>query len=181
MKIEQTALEGVLLLTPRRFADARGMFMETYNHRAMEELGLPTFWPQDNFSLSRRNVVRGLHYQITEPQGKLIRVQHGAALDVAVDIRRSSPTFGKFVAVELRSEDGAMLWIPPGFAHGFVALSETLAFAYKVTDYYSAAGERTILWNDPELGIDWPVSEAEAVLSAKDAAGTRFADAEVFA
>ncbi len=125
--------------------------------------------------------MRGLHYQVTQPQGKLIRVQHGAALDVAVDIRRSSPNFGKSVAVELRSEDGAMLWIPPGFAHGFVALTETLAFAYKVTDYYSAAGERTILWNDPELGIDWPVSEAEALLSAKDADGMRFADAEVFA
>ena len=181
MKVEPTALDGVLLLTPRQFADSRGMFMETYNHRAMEELGLPTFWPQDNFSLSKRNVVRGLHYQVTQPQGKLIRVQHGAALDVAVDIRRSSPNFGKSVAVELRSEDGAMLWIPPGFAHGFVALTETLAFAYKVTDYYSAAGERTILWNDPELGIDWPVSEAEALLSAKDADGMRFADAEVFA
>ncbi len=181
MKVDETALPGVLLLTPRQFADARGMFMETYNHRAMEELGLPTFWPQDNFSLSKRNVVRGLHYQVTQPQGKLIRVQHGAALDVAVDIRRSSPTFGKSIAVELRSEDGAMLWIPPGFAHGFVALTETLAFAYKVTNYYSAAGERTILWNDPELAVDWPVSEAEAVLSAKDAAGTRFAEAEVFA
>ncbi len=180
MKVETTALEGVLLLTPRQFADDRGMFMETYNHRTMEELGLPTAWPQDNFSVSRRNVVRGLHYQITQPQGKLIRVQHGAALDIAVDLRRSSATFGKSISIELRSEDGAMLWIPAGFAHGFLALSETLAFAYKVTDYYSAAGERTILWNDPELAIEWPVSEADAILSAKDAAGTRFRDAEVF-
>ncbi len=180
MKVTETALPGVLLLQPRQFSDARGMFMETYNQRAMEELGLPTHWPQDNFSLSRRNVVRGLHYQITEPQGKLIRVQHGAALDVAVDLRRSSPTFGKSVAIELRSEEGAMLWIPEGFAHGFVALTENLVFAYKVTGYYSAAGERTVLWNDPDLAIEWPVTEAEAILSSKDAAGTRFREAEVF-
>ena len=181
MKVTETALEGVLLLQPRQFADGRGMFMETYNQRVMEELGLPVSWPQDNFSLSKRNVVRGLHYQIAQPQGKLIRVQHGAALDIAVDLRRSSPTFGKSLALELRSEDGAMLWIPPGFAHGFVALSQTLAFTYKVTDYYSAAGERTILWNDPDLAIAWPIVETEAILSPKDAAGTRFADAEVFA
>ncbi len=181
MKVTETALPGVLLLQPRRFSDARGMFMETYNQRAMEELGLPTVWPQDNFSLSRRNVVRGLHYQLTQPQGKLIRVQHGAALDVAVDLRRSSPSFGKSVAVELRSEEGAMLWIPEGFGHGFVALTDTLAFAYKVTDYYSAQGERTVLWSDPELGIDWPVTGAEAILSPKDAAAPRFRDAEVFA
>ncbi len=181
MKVTETALPGVLLLQPRQFSDSRGMFMETYNHRVMADLGLPTVWPQDNFSLSRRNVVRGLHYQITEPQGKLIRVQHGAALDVAVDLRRSSPNFGKSVAIELRSEEGSMLWIPVGFAHGFVALSDHLAFAYKVTDYYSAAGERTILWNDPDLGIDWPVSEAEAILSSKDAVGIPFRDAEVFA
>ncbi len=181
MKVQETALPGVLLLTPRQFADGRGMFMETYNQRAMEELGLPTVWPQDNFSLSRRNVVRGLHYQVTQPQGKLIRVQHGAALDVAVDLRRSSPHFGRSVTVELRAEDGAMLWIPPGFAHGFVAMTEPLGFAYKVTDYYSAAGERTILWNDPELGIDWGLPTEDAILSPKDAAGTRFAEAEVFA
>ena len=181
MKVDTTALEGVLLLTPRQFADGRGMFMETYNHRVMEELGLPTFWPQDNFSLSKKNVVRGLHYQLPQPQGNLIRGQHGAALDIAVEIRRSSATFGKSIALELTSEIGAMLWIPPGFAHGFVALSETLAFAYKVTDYYSAAGERTIVWNDPELAIKWPVGAADAILSPKDAAGTPFRDAEVFA
>ena len=181
MKVETTALEGVLLLTPRQFADDRGMFMETYNHRVMEELGLPTAWPQDNFSVSKRNVVRGLHYQVTQPQGKLIRVQHGAALDIAVDLRRSSPTFGRSIAIELTSGNGAMLWIPVGFAHGFLALSETLAFAYKVTDYYSAAGERTILWNDPDLAVEWPVSPADAILSVKDAAGTRFREAEVFA
>ncbi len=181
MKVQETALPGVLLLTPKQFADGRGMFMETYNQRAMEELGLPTAWPQDNFSLSRRNVVRGLHYQLTQPQGKLIRVQYGAALDVAVDLRRSSSHFGRSVTVELRAEEGAMLWIPPGFAHGFAALTEPLGFAYKVTDYYSAAGERTILWNDPELGIEWGLPEEEAILSAKDEEGTRFADAEVFA
>jgi dTDP-4-dehydrorhamnose 3,5-epimerase len=181
MKVTETALPGVLLLAPRQWSDARGMFMETYNHRVMEDLGLPTHWPQDNFSQSRRNVVRGLHYQITQPQGKLVRVLSGAALDIAVDLRRGSPTFGKSVALELRAEDGTMLWIPPGFAHGFAALTEQLSFAYKVTDYYSAAGERTILWNDPALGIEWPVSESDAIVSSKDAAGTRFADAQVFA
>ena len=138
--------------------------METYNQRVMEELGLPTVWPQDNFSLSQRGVVRGLHYQITQAQGKLIRVQHGAALDVAVDLRRSSTHFGHTVSVELRAENGAMLWIPPGFAHGFAALTEPLAFSYKVTDYYFAAGERTILWNDPHLAIDWGISADDAIL-----------------
>ncbi len=181
MKVTETALEGVLLLTPRQFSDARGMFMETYNQRVLEDLGLPTHWPQDNFSLSRRNVVRGLHYQLTQPQGKLVRVLAGTALDIAVDLRRSSGTFGKSLALELRAEDRTMLWIPPGFAHGFAALTEQLAFAYKVTDYYSAAGERTILWNDADLGIDWSVGEVEAIVSSKDSAGTRFRDAEVFA
>ncbi len=181
MKVTETALPGVLLLAPEQISDPRGMFMETYNQRAMEELGLPTCWPQDNFSLSRRNVVRGLHYQLTQPQGKLVRVLSGAALDVTVDLRRSSPSFGRSLALELRAEDATMLWIPPGFAHGFVALTDHMGFAYKVTDYYSAAGERTILWNDPDLGIEWPVNEAEAIISTKDAAGTRLADAELFA
>ena len=181
MTVTETAMPGVLLLTPRQFRDDRGMFTETFNARAMQERGLPTCWKQDNFSLSRRNVVRGLHYQVTQPQGKLVRVLFGKALDVVVDVRRSSPTFGRHLALELCGEDGQLLWIPPGFAHGFVALSDELGFAYKVTDFYSAEGERTILWNDPQLGIAWPVRVGDAVLSAKDAAGTRFAEAEVFA
>ena len=181
MKVTQTALQDVLLLTPKQFGDARGMFMETYNHHCMQEMGLPVHWPQDNFSLSRKNVVRGLHYQITQPQGKLVRVLFGGVLDIAVDLRRSSPTFGQSLALELWAEDRQMLWIPPGFAHGFAVLSTEAGFSYKVTDFYSAAGERTIRWNDPELKLEWPVSEAEAIISSKDAAGTPFAEAEMFA
>lgn len=178
MKVTETALPGVLLLEPRQFHDVRGLFMETYNHRTMLELGLPTHWPQDNLSTSRRNVIRGLHYQVTQPQGKLVRVLAGAAWDVAVDLRRSSTYFGKHVAIELRAENHQMLWIPPGFAHGFAALTDHVSFSYKVTDFYSAAGERTVLWNDAALAIPWPV--AEPILSAKDVVGTPLASAEVF-
>ncbi len=178
MKVTETALPGVLLLEPRQFHDVRGLFMETYNHRTMLELGLPTHWPQDNLSTSRRNVIRGLHYQVTQPQGKLVRVLAGAAWDVAVDLRRSSTHFGKHVAIELRAENHQMLWIPPGFAHGFAALTDHVSFSYKVTDFYSAAGERTVLWNDAALAIPWPV--AEPILSAKDVVGTPLASAEVF-
>jgi dTDP-4-dehydrorhamnose 3,5-epimerase len=180
MKITETALPGIMLLTPQKYTDARGMFMETYNHRVMEEAGLPTRWCQDNFSVSSRNVVRGLHYQITQPQGKLIRVTSGVALDIAVDLRRSSPTFGRHLAMELKACDHTTLYIPPGFGHGFLALSEEVGFAYKVTDYYSAPAERTIRWNDPDLAIDWPVTEAQAIVSAKDQSGTLFTAAEVF-
>ncbi len=154
--------------------------METYNHRVLEEAGLPTRWCQDNFSVSTRNVVRGLHYQITQPQGKLIRVTSGIALDIAVDLRRSSPTFGRHLAMELRASDYTTLYIPPGFGHGFLALSDEVGFAYKVTDYYSAPAERTIRWDDPNLAIDWPIAKAQAIVSAKDQSGTLFADADVF-
>ena len=181
MKIERTALPGVLVITPRVFADSRGYFLETYNKRAMSEAGLPDEWVQDNYSFSKKNVLRGIHYQVTQPQGKLIRVSQGAVLDVAVDLRRSSPMFGKHVAVELSAENGRALWIPAGFGHAFLVLSEGAGFAYKVTDYYSPAGERTIVWNDPDLAIQWPVSDAEAIVSEKDAAGARLKDAEVFA
>ena len=181
MKVIETSLPGVLLVKPAQFSDERGFFMETYNERVMSEHGLPTRWCQDNYSYSTKNVIRGLHYQITQPQDKLVRVLFGAALDIAVDLRRSSPTYGQHVALELRAEEGTMLYIPAGFAHGFAALTKELGFAYKVTNYYSAAGERTILWNDAELGIAWPVEESEAIISAKDRLGTRFADAEVFA
>ena len=181
MKVEQTSLPGVLLLTPVIYRDDRGAFLETYNQRAMAEAGLPTQWLQDNFSFSKKNVVRGIHYQITQPQGKLVRVTHGAVLDVAVDLRRSSPAFGQHVAVELSGENGRMLWIPVGFGHAFAVLSDSAGFAYKVTDYYSPAGERTIVWNDPDLAIPWPLSAAEAVVSEKDSKGARLREAEVFA
>jgi dTDP-4-dehydrorhamnose 3,5-epimerase len=181
MKVEETALEGVLLLTPRVFRDDRGAFLETWNQRAMSEAGLPSTWVQDNFSLSKKNVVRGIHYQVTQPQGKLVRVTHGVVLDVAVDLRRSSPTLGKHVAVELDGESGKMLWIPVGFGHAFLALTDLAGFAYKVTDYYSPAGERTILWNDADLAISWPVNAQDAIVSEKDQSGTAFREAQVFA
>jgi dTDP-4-dehydrorhamnose 3,5-epimerase len=181
MKIEETSLAGVLVLTPKIFRDERGAFSETFNLRRMAEAGLPTHWVQDNFSISRKNVLRGIHYQIAQPQGKRVRVTHGAVLDVAVDLRRSSPTFGKHVTAELSGENGRMLWIPPGFGHAFLVLSEIAGFAYKVTDYYSPEGERTILWNDPELAIEWPIGKDEAIVSEKDAKGKLLKDAEVFA
>ena len=180
MNIRETSLPGVLVLTPRIFRDDRGHFFETYNQRVMAEAGMPVLWPQDNFSLSKRNVLRGIHYQVTQPQGKLVRVTHGAVLDVAVDLRRSSATFGKHVAVELSGENAQMLWVPPGFGHGFLVLSEVAGFAYKVTDYYSPAGERTIAWNDPDIAISWPVSTADAIVSDKDQKGALLRDAEVF-
>ena len=181
MKIEETTLPGVLVITPRIFSDPRGYFLETYNRRAMSEAGLPDTWVQDNFSFSKKNVLRGIHYQVTHPQGKLVRVTQGSVLDVAVDLRRSSPTFGRHHGVELGAENGRMLWIPAGFGHAFLVLSEVAGFAYKVTDYYSPAGERTIVWNDPDLAIPWPVAAEAPIVSEKDAAGARFKDAEVFA
>jgi len=180
MKITETTLPGVLLLIPRIFRDRRGAFHETWNLRAMEEAGLPTTWVQDNYSVSNKNVLRGIHYQISQPQGKLVRVAYGAAYDVAVDLRRSSPTFGHHVAVELTAEIGEMLWIPEGFGHAFLALSE-VGFAYKVTNDYSPSGERTILWNDPDLAIPWPVNPDDVVVSDKDSNGKPFREAEVFA
>jgi dTDP-4-dehydrorhamnose 3,5-epimerase len=181
MKIEETTLPGVLVLTPKIYSDDRGAFSETFNLRRMAEAGLPTAWVQDNFSTSRKNVLRGIHYQIDQPQGKLVRVTHGAVLDVAVDLRRSSANFGKHAVLELSAENGRMLWIPEGFGHAFLVLSDVAGFAYKVTDYYSPAGERTILWNDPELGIEWPIAVGHAIVSEKDAKGKLLRDAEVFA
>jgi dTDP-4-dehydrorhamnose 3,5-epimerase len=181
MKIQETILPGVLLLTARIFRDDRGEFWETFNQRTMTDAGLPVVWPQDNFSVSRKNVLRGIHYQVTEPQGKLVRVTHGAVLDVAVDLRRSSPMFSQHVAVELREGTGDMLWIPQGFGHAFLALTDTVGFAYKVTDYYSPTGERTILWNDPDIAISWPVTSEEAIVSGKDRAGCALKDAQLFA
>ena len=180
MKVTETALPGVLLLAPRIFKDDRGEFYETYNQKQMIEAGLPELWLQDNFSLSKKNVLRGIHYQITEPQGKLIRVTHGTVLDVAVDLRRSSPTFAKHIAVELTAETGEMLWIPQGFGHAFLALTNQVGFAYKVTDYYSPKGERTIVWNDSDLAIPWPIEPKDVIVSGKDRAGLALRDAEVF-
>ncbi len=180
MQVRETALPGLFVLEPRRYSDERGFFMETFNERAMLEQNLPTRWCQDNYSYSKHKVIRGLHYQIHAAQGKLVRVLSGTALDVALDLRRSSPTFGRHAAIELRAEEGTMLYIPAGFAHGFAALTEHVGFAYKVTEYYCAAAERTILWNDPALAIRWPFQAHEAIISAKDRVGVRFADAETF-
>lgn len=181
MKTAETALPGVLVLTPTVFRDNRGAFCETWNLKAYAELGLPSKWVQDNCSCSSKNVVRGIHYQIIQPQAKLVRVMYGAVLDIAVDLRRSSPNFGRHAAVQLSAEDGQMLYIPAGFGHGFAALTADAGLAYKVTDYYCPAGERTILWNDPDLAIGWPVAPQEAILSNKDRCGCAFRDAEVFA
>lgn len=181
MKVTETSLPGVLLLNTPVYKDNRGAFFESFNLRAMTEAGLPSTWAQDNFSQSKKNVLRGIHYQVIQPQGKLVWVAQGAVLDLAVDLRKSSPHFGRHMAVELAAGSGNMLWIPPGFGHAFLVLSETAGFAYKVTDYYSAAGERTILWNDPDLAIPWPVATQDAVLSEKDLKGARLHEAEVFA
>lgn len=181
MTFEETSLPGVLLIEQKIFRDYRGSFQETFNLRAMSAAGLPSHWAQDNCSVSKKNVLRGIHYQIVQPQGKLVRVVQGKALDVAVDLRRSSPTFGRHFSVELSGEDGLTLWIPPGFGHAFLTLSDEAWFAYKVTDYYSAAGERTILWNDPDLAIDWPVNKADAIMSEKDANGKLLREADLFA
>jgi dTDP-4-dehydrorhamnose 3,5-epimerase len=181
MKISETSLPDVLLLTPTIYRDNRGGFWETWNHKRFEEAGLPTNWVQDNCSYSKKNVVRGIHYQIVQPQAKLVRATSGRVLDVAVDLRRSSPNFGRHAAVELSAEEGQMLYIPVGFGHGFIALTENVGLAYKVTDYYCPPGERTIVWNDGELAIAWPVSEEAAILSGKDLKGSTLREAEVFA
>jgi dTDP-4-dehydrorhamnose 3,5-epimerase len=181
MNFEETSLPGVLIVTPRIHSDSRGAFWETWNLKAFESAGLPATWFQDNFSVSTKNVVRGIHYQVIQPQGKLVRAAFGAVLDIAVDLRRNSPCFGKHVAVELSEENGRMLWIPEGFGHAFLVLSDRAGFAYKVTDYYNPKGERTIVWNDPDLAIPWPINPEEAVVSEKDANGATLQTAEVFA
>lgn len=181
MKVVPTELPEVLLITPRIFKDARGAFWETWNLKGYAEAGLPSEWVQDNCSSSLKNVVRGIHYQVIQPQGKLVRVTRGAVLDVAVDLRRSSPNFGRHVAVELSAENGAMLYVPIGFGHGFAALTDEVGLAYKVTDYYCPAGERTLVWNDPEVAIGWPIAAEDAILADKDRNGSLLRDAEVFA
>lgn len=180
MNVIQTALPGVLILEPKVFGDERGFFFESFNQKTLaERAGIATPFVQDNHSRSARNVLRGLHYQIRQPQGKLVRVTAGEVYDVAVDIRKSSPAFGKWVGASLSAENKRMMWVPPGFAHGFLVLSDYAEFLYKTTDYYAPEFERSIAWNDPDLAIDWPL-DAEPQLSAKDKAGMALKDAEVF-
>jgi dTDP-4-dehydrorhamnose 3,5-epimerase len=174
-----TLLPGVFVLEPRVFGDDRGFFLESFNERAMRELGIEEHFVQDNHSCSSRNVLRGLHYQIRQTQGKLVRVVEGEILDVAVDLRRSSPTFARSEAVRLSGENKRMLWIPRGFAHGFCVISEKAHVLYKATDYYAPEHERTLVWNDPKLKIDWGL-DGEPIVSAKDQRGVLLADAETF-
>ncbi len=176
-----TSLPGVFLLAPRVFSDDRGFFFESYNQRVMEDVGILERFVQDNHSCSSRNVLRGMHYQIRHPQGKLVRAAEGEILDVAVDLRRSSPNFGRWEAVRLSGENKRMLWIPAGFAHGFRVLSEKAHVLYKATDFYSPEDERTLAWNDPDLKINWELEGAPPLVSAKDQRGLLFRDAESFA
>jgi len=180
MKAIPTAIPEVLILEPAVFGDARGAFFESWNQRAFDALaGREVRFVQDNHSSSVRGVLRGLHYQLQNPQGKLVRVTEGEVFDVAVDLRRGAPTFGRWVGERLSADNRRMLWIPEGFAHGFLVLSERAQFLYKATDYYAPAHERTLLWNDPALGISWPL-EGEPTLKPKDAAGAPLAQAETF-
>ena len=179
MKAQATQIPGVLIVEPAIFGDDRGFFLESYNEREMRNIGIDAHFVQDNHSRSQRNVLRGLHYQISQPQGKLVRVVSGKVYDVAVDVRRDSPAFGKWVGVELSAENKRMFWLPAGMAHGFVVLSDSADFLYKATEYYAPKFERTILWNDSDLGIEWPLT-GQPVLSAKDAAAKTFREAEVF-
>lgn len=179
MTVTPTDLPGVLLLRPKVFSDERGFFLESYNKRVFEELsGWSGEFVQDNHSRSARGVLRGLHYQIQQPQGKLVRVVRGSVYDVVVDLRRSSPTFGRWVSVELSDREHAQLWVPPGFAHGFQVTSEFAELLYKTTDYYAPDSERCLAWDDPQLAIPWPV--ADPTLSAKDRMGKPLAQAESY-
>ena len=180
MKTIPTNLPEVLIIQPQVFEDARGFFMETFNQRKLAELGIVGDFVQDNHSRSQQGILRGLHYQIQHTQGKLVRVLLGEVYDVVVDLRRSSPTFGQSEAIRLSADNKLMLWVPPGFAHGFYTVSPWAEFFYKVTDYYAPQWERTLLWNDPQLGITWP-TVGEPILAAKDMAGTPFAEADTYA
>ena len=179
MKVIPTAIADVLIIEPRVFGDERGFFYESFNQKAFNEAtGLALDFVQDNHSRSVKGVLRGLHFQIRQPQGKLVRVVRGAVFDVAVDIRKSSPTFGQWVGVELTEQNHRQLWVPPGLAHGFMVTSESADFLYKTTDYYAPEHERCLLWNDPAIGIAWPL-EGEPQLSAKDRLGKLLAEAEL--
>lgn len=180
MKVTATELSGVLMLEPHVHSDYRGCFYESWNARVFEKVtGISAEFVQDNHACSARNVLRGIHYQVVQPQGKLVRVTAGAVLDVAVDLRRSSLTFGRWVAVELSADNKCQLWIPPGFGHGYAVRGDAATVIYKTTEYWSPEHDRSIRWNDPELGIEWGIEESP-VLSAKDAEAPRLADAELF-
>jgi len=175
MKVTQTAIADVLLLEPKVFGDARGFFFESFNHKVFEEAtGVKTQFVQDNHSKSAKGVLRGLHYQVQNPQGKLVRVTQGEVFDVAVDIRKGSPTYGKWVGEVLSAENKRQIWVPAGLAHGFLVLSDTAEFFYKTTDYYAPEHERCIAWDDPTLAIDWPLHGAQPLLSKKDLEGVVF-------
>ncbi len=180
MKATRLAIPDVVLIEPKVFGDARGFFFESFNQQAFNEAtGTNHAFVQDNHSRSTQGVLRGLHYQIQQPQGKLVRVVRGTVFDVAVDIRKSSPTFGQWVGAELSEDNQHQLWVPPGFAHGFVVLSESADFLYKTTDYYSPEHERCIRWDDPQLAISWPTLDVAIQLSAKDQAGRSLAEADL--
>jgi dTDP-4-dehydrorhamnose 3,5-epimerase len=181
MEFVPTRLPDVMVIRPKVFEDARGFFMDTWHRKQFEQEGIDASFVQDSHSGSKAGTIRGLHYQIKQAQGKLIRVVKGEAFDVAVDIRRSSPDFGQWTGEVLSAENHKVIWIPPGFAHGFLVLSETAEFEYKCTDYYAPEHERTLQWDDPDIGIDWPLLEEEKpLLSDKDALGLPLKDAEVY-
>lgn len=181
MKIIETQIPDVKIIEPKPFGDERGFFMETWNEKLFRELGMNNKFVQDNHSRSVKNTLRGLHYQIKQAQGKLVRVIRGEVFDVAVDLRKDSPTFGKWVAEYLSESNMRMFWVPPGFAHGFLAMSESVDFVYKCTDYYSPEYERTILWSDEQLNIKWPIPNIQDIIvSQKDLAGRNFLDADVY-
>lgn len=180
MKVIETTLKDALILEPKVYGDTRGFFMESWNRRSFAQLGIDHDFVQDNHSRSSQGVLRGLHYQLQQAQGKLVRCVSGAVFDVAVDLRRSSPTFRQWAGVELSADNQRMFWVPPGFAHGFLVLSETADFLYKATDYYAPEHERSLLWNDPAIGIDWPLAGVTPQLATKDAAGTPLQSADVF-
>lgn len=181
-RVIPTVLPGVLILEPQVFEDARGFFFESYNQRTFAQAtGVDVTFVQDNHSRSARGVLRGMHYQVEHPQGKLVRVTHGAVFDVAVDLRQSSPTFGRWVGVELSADNRRQIWIPPGLAHGFFVVSEWAESQYKTTDFWYPDYERTLLWSDPAVGIAWPLDGAGPQLAAKDAAGQLLRDADIFA
>ncbi len=180
MRTLPTELEGPVLIEPEVHGDDRGFFLESWNERRFAEAGIEARFVQDNQSRSARGVLRGIHYQLARPQGKLVRVTSGAAFDVAVDLRRSSPQFGKWTGVELTASNKRMLWIPPGFGHGFLALEDGTDFLYKCTDFYLPSDERGVAWNDPAIGVDWPLEDIAPIVSERDSAAPLLADAEVY-
>ncbi len=180
MKVESLSIPDVLVIRPKVWPDERGKFFEAFNAKAFAAAGLPTNFVQDNVSVSRKGVLRGLHYQVADVQGKLVTVMQGKIFDVAVDLRRSSPTFGQYVSVVISADEPAWVWIPEGFAHGFLALSEQAVVMYKVTAYYNPKAERTLRWDDKQVGISWPLDTQNLILSPKDQQGISLQDAEVF-